>query len=143
MEWHGVIAPTDDVSANDMYRDLEEPARTVVSELLHSLDTDTIDQDAIDDVILTTVRNALFGSLLRVATGSTTEFEAWLDDQEADITVQQIGGEHVDYVAWHRFENEVVAATYQHEPGAARGTLRRYAFNRLYREILADIEPER
>ena len=143
MEWNGVVEPSDEVAAKELYRDLDEAVLTVISELNRSIESDTLNREEFDQEVYTTAKNALFGSLLRVATGRVDEFERWVDEQDDNITVQQIGGEHVDHVTWHRFENDVVAATYQHEPAAARGTLRRYAFNRLYRPVLTDVVSDR
>jgi len=67
-------------------------------------------------------------------------FDAWRDSYDGEVRVA--GGDAVDSAAWHvsPAAGRAVAATFQDEADAAVGTVRRMAFNRLYRDRLTGAE---
>ena len=87
----------------------------------------------VTEEVVETAHDALFASLLEVHDGSREAFEERREGFDGEVEV--LGSENVDRVVWHTFDGEAIAATYQNEPEAARGTLRRQAFGRLYRDV--------
>lgn len=139
METHGFLAPGTPEEVREHYEDVGPAAQTVTRELAKAMEFDEAEyDDRVTSDVVETARDALFASLLEVHSGTREEFEAWLDGR--DVEVRENGSDEVDYVAWHLvpFAGTVVTATYQNEPAAARGTLRRIAHGRFYRDVLAD-----
>ncbi|GAB3422947.1 DUF5809 family protein [Haloparvum alkalitolerans] len=140
METNGSFAPATVEEARDRYAEAGEAAQVVVRETAKAMGFDGEEYDErVTGEVIETARDALFASLLTVHVADRETFEAWLDERpftEGDVTV--LGSEHVDNVVWHAapFADAVVAATFQNEPDAAAGTLRRNAFGRIYRDAL-------
>jgi hypothetical protein len=133
----GWIDPDTEDEAREAYEALEPAAGTVVRETARAMQFDQSEYETrVTPDVIETVRDALFASLLAVTVDSREAFEDWRDDYDGDVL--EIGSENVDRVVWHApgFADEAVAATFQNEPEAAIGTLRRQAFGRLYREVL-------
>ena len=139
METQGTFAPESWSDAHSQYGALAPTAQTVVREVARAMafDRDEYEFRVTGDVV-ETARQALFASLLEVSIGSMSEFEAFEADCGYDVHVA--GSDNVDNVVWHDapFAETAVAATFQNEPEAAVATLRRMAFNRIYREELLE-----
>lgn len=139
MDSHGFLAPETPEEVREHYGNVGPAAQTVTRELAKAMefDEDEYDDRVTSDVV-ETARDALFAGLLEVYSGTRDEFEDWLDGRQVEI--RENGSDEVDYVAWHLvpFDGTVVTATYQNEPAAARGTLRRIAHGRFYRDVLSD-----
>jgi hypothetical protein len=140
MHTDGVFAPETVAEARECYDSVGPAAQTVVRETAKAMDFDRAEYDErVTGGVVETARDALFASLLRVHVGDVDEYETWLDDHPAyeDVT---LGSEDVSRAVWHPvpFAETVVAATFENEPGAAVGTLRRQAFGRVYREYLTE-----
>lgn len=133
METHGLLAPESEATVRDRYAAVEPAAETATSEVAKALG---VDLERVDDDVVLAAREAVFASLLAVSVGTREEYEDWLADRDREVT--ELGSEHVSGVAWHeaRFADAVIAATFESEPEAAVGTLRRQAFARLYREVV-------
>lgn len=140
MDTAGFVAPVTAAEATAIYDELGPIAQEIVRDLAiaFEFDGDEYDERMSADVV-TTARNALFGSLLVVTTASRGRFDAWMDSPPYDEYAIEIeGSEHVDHVAWHEASmvDRVVAATYQDEKRAAISTLRRIAWGRIYHDVL-------
>jgi hypothetical protein len=136
MEREGVFAPETTTEAREFYESVGPTARVVVRETAKAMDFDRAEyRERVTGEVIETARDALFASLLVVYRGDREAFESWCAERDAEVTT--IGSEEVDNVVWHYvpFADRVLAATYQAEPEAAAGTLRRQAFGRVYREL--------
>lgn len=136
METDGVFAPETIEAARDTYKTVGPAAQVVVRETASAMDFDSEEyRDRVTSDVVETARDALFASLLEVHSGSREEFETWCSDHP-DYDREVIGAENVDNVVWHPipFAERVLAATFQNEPVAAAGTLRRQVFGRVYRD---------
>ena len=138
MHTRGTFAPETRAEALERYEEVGPVAQVVVREATKamSFDADEYDERVTPEVIRT-ARDATFAELLAVHVGEEGEFDEWLAESEFDESdVVRIGSDNVDNVVWHPvpFADAVIAATYQEEPDAAVGTLRRNAFGRVYRE---------
>jgi len=140
MDTEGEFAPATAAAARERYAALGSTAQVVVREVAKAMamDADEYDRRVTSDVI-ETARDALFASLLEVRVGSRAEYESWLAEEGYDETaVEEVGSEHVGNVVWHAAPTgAVVAATFQDERRAAVETLRRQAFGRVYRDLVA------
>ncbi|MEF8773216.1 MAG: DUF5809 family protein [Halobacteriales archaeon] len=138
MDTEGLILPATAEEAREEFEGLVPAADTVVREAAKAMafDDEEFDRRLTTDVVAT-AHEALFASLLVVRIGTAAEFEAWAGG--ADHEVERMGSDNVDHVVWHAppFSETAVAATYQHERAAAVATLRRQAFGRIYREVVA------
>jgi len=132
METRGRFDPDDASAARAAYEDLATPASVVTNEVAKALDVEKLSL-LVDQDVVATARDALFASLLVVHVGTREEYEDWAAEYEGDV--REVGNENVDNVVWHAFADRAVAATFQEETDAAVATLRRQAFNRLYREL--------
>ena len=137
MHTDGEFLPATADEARERYEQLGSRAQVVVKAVAKAMafDSEEYDQRVTGDVV-ETAREAMFGEQLQVRVGTREEFEAWRED--ADQTVEVIGADNVDNVAWHAppFADTAVAATFQDEQEAAVETLRRQAYGRLYTEML-------
>ena len=137
MDTEGLFAPETAEAARERYEALGPSAQTVVREVTRAMafDPDEYD-DRVTGEVVETARDALFASLLEVRVGTRTEFEAWYESADVDVT--EVGNENVDNVVWHvaPFADQAVAATFHEKRRAAVGTLRRQAFGRIYREVV-------
>lgn len=140
METHGTFAPTTRSEALEHYEEAGPTARVVVREIAKAMEFDAEEYDRrVRPEVVETARDAIFAELLVVHVADHEEFDEWLADAEYDDEdVVLLGADHVDRVAWHPvpFAETVIATTFQEEPEAAMGTLRRNAFGRVYREEL-------
>jgi hypothetical protein len=137
MHTEGLFAPETIEAAREQYAATDAAADAVLRALARAvpLAEDAGDVHADDDLRLT-AREAIFASLLAVHVGTREEFEDWIDDR--DRAVEEVGSEQVSNVVWHDAgaADRILAATFENEPEAAVGTLRRQAFATLYRERL-------
>jgi hypothetical protein len=142
MDTEGEFAPATAAAARERYETLGPTAQVVVKEVAKAMamDADEYERRVTSDVV-ETARDVLFASLLEVHVGSRDAYEDWLAESEYDEgDVREVGSEHVDNVVWHAAPaaDAVVAASFQNERRAAVGTLRRQAFGRVYRDLLAE-----
>lgn len=139
MRTEGTLSPRSWDEAEQRYESLGSVAQTVVREVAKAMEfgREEYDERVTSDVV-ETARQALFAEQLTVRVGTKAEFDEWREDFDGEIRVA--GSDNVDRVAWHAapFVDRAVAATFQNEPEAAVATLRRMAFNRIYREELCD-----
>lgn len=137
METRGFFEPEDSEAVREHYEALGPAAQTVVKETAKAMafDREEYGERVTSDVVAT-ARDALFASLLSVRVGTREEFDEWVADTDYEVHLE--GADSVANVAWHvvPFEGIVVGATYQDQPDAAVGTLRRIAFGRYYRDVL-------
>jgi hypothetical protein len=139
MEREGVFAPETAAEARELYESVGPTAQVVVRETVKAMEFDRGEyRERVTGDVIETARDALFASLLVVYHGDREEFEAWCADRDAAVTT--VGSEAVDNVVWHHvpFDDRVLAATYQQEPDAAAGTLRRQVFGRVYRGLFEE-----
>jgi hypothetical protein len=132
METTGRLAPSDPDDARAAYEALATPASVVTKEVARALEIEDF-QERVSAEVVATARDAIFASSLAVSVGTRAEFEDWR--VEFDGEVVEAGNENVENVVWHDFESVAVAATFQNEQEAAVATVRRQAFNRLYRDL--------
>lgn len=139
MRTEGTLSPTSWDEAEQRYDSLGSVAQTVVREIAKAMEfgREEYDERVTSDVV-ETARQALFAEQLAVQVGTKAEFDEWQEGFDGEVRVA--GSDNVDRVAWHAvpFADRAVAATFQNEPEAAVATLRRMAFNRIYREELCD-----
>lgn len=133
-ETDGWLAPESPEEAREIYESVGPSAQVVTREVAKAMAFDREEyRERVTGEVVETAREALFASLLEVRDGSRGEFEEWQEAFDGEVSV--MGSENVDHVVWHAFDGRAVAATYQNEPEAARGTLRRQAFGSLYRPL--------
>jgi len=137
MDTDGLFAPATEDDVHRQYAAVGPAAQEAVREVAKGLDlgAEAYDEQVDADLVLS-AREAIYASLLEVHVGTRDEFEEWCADRDREVT--ELGSEHVSGVAWHDapWAGTVVAATFENEPEAAVGTLRRQAFGRLYREVV-------
>lgn len=133
----GRFTPESVSMARRRWDSLEDTARQVVGETARAMAFDREEYaERIDASVERTAQDVLFASELAVSVGSRAAFLEW----EAAFSgpVHTAGSPDVGNVAWHAFDGEAVAATFENERAAAVATLRRQAFGRLYRDRLYD-----
>lgn len=134
IETDGWFAPESPAEARELYEAVGPIAQVVTREVAKAMGFDREEyRERMTGEVVETARDALFASLLEVRDGSREGFEEWRTGFEGECEV--LGSENVERVVWHAFDGRAVAATYQHEPEAAHGTLRRQTFGRLYRPV--------
>ncbi|QLD85719.1 hypothetical protein HWV23_08270 [Natronomonas halophila] len=139
MRTEGTLSPESWDEAEQRYDSLGSVAQTVVREVAKAMEFGREEYgERVTGEVVETARQTLFAEQLAVSVGTNEEFEAWRESFDGDVRVA--GSDNVDRVAWHAvpFADRAVAATFQNEPEAAVATLRRMAFNRIYREELCD-----
>jgi hypothetical protein len=137
VERRGSVTPDSWADAEARYDALGPTAQAVVREVARAMAFDREEYDErVTGNVVETARQALFAETLAVRVGSRAAFDAWRETYSDDVRVA--GSDNVDRVAWHvsPAAGAAVAATFQNEPDAAVATVRRMAFNRLYRERL-------
>ncbi|MFB6111231.1 MAG: DUF5809 family protein [Halobacteriaceae archaeon] len=142
METEGFFTPETPAAARQRYADIGPAAQSVVREVARAMEFDQAEYDQrVTAPVIETARDTLFAALLEVHVGSAPEFDAWTEEHSA-YSVERTGSEHVDRVAWHPAPatETVVATTFQNEPQAAIGALRRQAWGSVYRELLEEGE---
>lgn len=138
----GYIAPTTEEAAREHFEALGPAAQELTREIAVAMDFDHAEyRERVTAEIVSTAREALFGSLLEVTTADRDMFDTWLDEQDYPpdaVTIE--GGELVDNIAWHEspMASCVIGATYQNERDAAVSTLKRMAWGKLYRPVIID-----
>ena len=142
MHTEGSFEPTSVDAVTDRYADLGPTAQIVVKEVAKAMGFDATEYDRrVTADVVATAREVLFAEELLVHVGTRAEYDAWQAESDypiAEWTVEEIGAEAVDRVAWHAAPavETLVAATFQDEPDAAVGTLRRHAFGQCYRDVV-------
>lgn len=130
----GLLAPATPEEARSAYGAVGPIAQIVTKEVAKAMELDPEEyRERVTSDVIETARDALFASLLEVQDGTYEEFEEWREGYDGDCIV--LGSGNVDRVTWHAFDGQAVAATYQNQPEAAQGTLRRQVFGRLYRPL--------
>jgi hypothetical protein len=140
MRTEGVFAPETEAEAREAFEEVGPAAQVVVRETAKAMSFDREEySERVTGEVVETARDALFASLLEVTVGDREAFESWqAAHPEYDVHVN--GSPNVDQVVWHvaPFAEQAVAATFQNEPQAAVGTLRRQAFGRIYADLLKE-----
>lgn len=139
METRGLLAPESEAAARDRYEAVGPAAQTVTKEVAKAMNFDPGEYtERVTSQVVETARDALFASLLQVHVGTATEFEEWLETRQS-LEIHLEGSENVERRAWHPIPpaDAVAAVTFHDEPDAAVATVRRQAFGRFYRDILA------
>lgn len=133
-ETDGLLAPETPEEARAAYEAVGPTAQVVTKEVAKAMGFGREEyRERVTGEVIATARDALFASLLEVQGGSLEEFERWREAYDGECEL--LGSENVERAVWHAFDGRAVAATYQNEPEAARGTLRRQAFGRFYRPL--------
>ena len=140
-ETHGTFSPDSWDAAERRYERLGSTAQVVVRSVTKAMDFDREEYDRrVTGDVVETARQALFAETLAVRVADRAAFDAWREEYPGEVHVA--GSDAVGNVAWHVSTpaGTTVAATFENEPEAAVGTVRRMAFNRLYRDRLAGSE---
>lgn len=138
MDERGFLAPETAEAAAEQYRELGPAAQTVTRETAKAMEFDREEyRERVTSDVVETARDALFASLLEVTVGTYEEFEAFCEDHP-DLDVYENGSTEVERAVWHvvPFKDAVVAATFQNEPEAAVGTLRRIVHGKFYSDVV-------
>jgi hypothetical protein len=139
MHREGTLAPETWPAASERFEACGSTAQTVVREVAKAMafDREEYGERVTTDVVETT-RQALFAESLAVRVDDAEGFAAWREETPHDLRV--VGHDEAGRVAWHTAPaaGQAVAATFHSEPEAAVATVRRMAFNRIYREELCD-----
>lgn len=142
MHTEGTFVPASVEDAAERHADLGPTAQVVVKEVAKAMDFDVEEYERrVTGDVVETAREVLFAQELLVHVGTQEEYEEWQADREYDLeswTVDEIGSEEVEHVAWHAAPavETLVAATFQNEEDAAVGTLRRQALGQCYRDVV-------
>lgn len=137
----GTFDPGSWDAAERRYERLGRTAQVVVRAVTKAMDFDRQEYDRrVDADVVETARQAMFAETLSVRVADRATFDSWRAEYEGDV--HAAGSDAVGNVAWHVSTpaGTAVAATFENEPEAAVGTVRRMAFNRLYRERLTGEE---
>jgi hypothetical protein len=136
-ETHGTFSPESWTDAERQYEHLGSTAQVVVRSITKamSFDRDEYERRVTSDVV-ETARQALFAESLTVQIAEKAEFDSWREEYGHDVHLA--GSDTVNNVAWHVSPPAecAIGATFENEPQAAVGTVRRMAFNRFYRNRL-------
>lgn len=134
---HGTYVPGSWAEVERRYEELGSTAQAVTRAIAKAMEFDREEYERrIDSDVVETARQALFAETLEVRVAEKETFDSWRSGYEHDVRV--VGSDAVGNVAWHASPPAAtaVAATFENELEAAVGTVRRMAFNRLYRERL-------
>lgn len=139
-ETRGTFEPKSWEAAETMFKAVGPTAQTVVREIARAMAFDREEYgERVTSEVVETARQALFAETLAVKVADRETFESWRSECSGEVHVA--GSDTVGRVAWHVSPTgEAVAATFENEPDAAVGTVRRMAFNRLYRDRLLGAE---
>jgi hypothetical protein len=141
-ETYGTFEPESWAAAERRYEESGPSAQVVVRAVTKAMGFDREEYDRrVDADVVETARQALFAETLAVQVADRDAFDAWRETYDGSVHVA--GSDAVGSVAWHASApaGTAVAATFEDEPAAAVGTVRRMAFNRLYRDRLTGAEP--
>jgi hypothetical protein len=136
-ETRGTVSPPSWEDAETHYEEFGATAQSVVRELARALSFDREEYETrVDSDVVETARQTLFAERLAVRLADRATFDEWREEYSHSVRVA--GSDNVSRVAWHDSPaaSAAVAATFENEPDAAVGTVRRMAFNRLYRDRL-------
>ena len=139
MHTEGILAPGIAQAAREQYAAVGPAAQTTVREVAKAMEFGREEYDErVTSEVTETARQTIFAEQLAVRVDDAEGFEAWR--AETDHEVRVVGHDAVDRVAWHAAPaaGRAVAATFQNESEAAVSTVRRAAFNRIYREELCE-----
>ena len=142
MHTEGTLAPETHEEAREAFEDAGPVAQRVVRETARAMSFDPEEyRERVTGDVVSTARDVLFATRLRVHAGSREAFDEWCDDHP-DYDVVEVGSPNVGQVVWHPapFAGTVVAATYENEREAAVEILRRQALGRIYRVELEDAD---
>lgn len=139
LDWdvRGTFLPESWNAAERRYDELGSTAQVVVRAVAKAMEIDRDEYEArVNSDVVETARQAIFAESLKVRVADSEAFESWRSEYACDVHIA--GSDTVGNVAWHVSApaETAVAATFENEPEAAVGTVRRMAFNRLYRERL-------
>lgn len=137
MHTEGTFSPDSWEAARRRYDAIGPTAQTVVREVAKAMEFEREEyEERVTGEVVETARQAMFAGELAVHVDDADGFEAWREGYAHEVRVA--GSDNVDRVAWHPapFAETAVAATFQDEPEAAVQTVRRMAFNRIYRDEL-------
>jgi hypothetical protein len=135
MRTEGTLAPDTHEEAHEAFEAAGPVAQRVVRETARAMAFDPEEyRERVTSDVVSTARDVLFASRLRVHSGTRAEFDEWCADHDA-FEVIEVGSPNVDRLVWHPapFVDSVVAASYQDERDAAVEILRRQALGRIYR----------
>lgn len=138
---HGTFSPESWTAAERRYEQVGSTAQVVVRAVTKAMEFDGEEYDRrVTGDVVETARQALFAETLAVRVADRAGFDSWRETYDEEVHVA--GSDAVGNVAWHVSPpaRTAVAATFENEPEAAVGTVRRMAFNRLYRDRLAGDE---
>lgn len=141
IEVRGRYEPESWAAAENRYGDLGPTAQSVVRETTRAMGFERSEyEERVTADVIETARQTLFAETLAVRVADSGAFEAWREEYPGEVRIA--GSDTVDRVAWHVLPaaEAAVAATFQNEPDAAVGTVRRMAFNRRYRDRLVGTE---
>ncbi|MFB6252486.1 MAG: DUF5809 family protein [Halobellus sp.] len=140
MDTQGALSPEALEEAQAVYEAAGPTAQQVVRETAKAMAFDREEyRERVTSEVIERARNVLFAERLSVTVGSRAAFEEWREAHPTyDVELQ--GSDNVERLAWHSapFAETVVAVTFQNEPEAAIGTVRRQAFGRIYRPRFED-----
>ena len=140
METEGTLSPETFEEAREVFEAVGPTAQQVVREAAKGMAFDREEyRERVTSDVIERARNVIFAERLLVTIGSRTEFETWRESHPA-YDVERQGSDDVERIVWHPapFAETVVAATFQNEPDAAVGTVRRQAFGQLYQPRFED-----
>lgn len=135
MHTEGTFSPETWDEVHERYGAIGSTAQTVVREVAKAMEFGREEyEERVTGDVVETARQAMFAGEIAVNLDDADGFEAWREGYPHEVRVA--GSDNVDRVAWHPapFAGTAVAATFQDEPEAAVETVRRMAFNRIYRE---------
>jgi hypothetical protein len=141
-ETYGTFSPESWATAERRYERLGSTAQVVVRAVTKAMEFDREEYDRrVTADVVETARQALFAETLAVRVADRAAFDSWREEYTDEVHVA--GSDAVGNVAWHVSApaRTAVAATFENEPEAAVGTVRRMAFDRLYRDRLTGGEP--
>ncbi|WP_254839065.1 DUF5809 family protein [Natronomonas marina] len=139
MRREGRLAPETWADARDRFEAFGPTAQTVVREVARAMEFDREEYDErVTADVVETARQAMFAEQLAVRVDDEDAFAEWRETSTVEVRV--VGHDEAERVAWHvaPAADRAVAATFQSEPEAAVSTVRRMAFNRIYREELCE-----
>ncbi|WP_136589665.1 DUF5809 family protein [Salinigranum halophilum] len=142
MRTEGTLAPDTHEEAREAFEAAGPVAQRVVRETARAMAFDPEEyRERVTGAVVSTARDVLFSSRLRVHSGTRAEFDEWCADHDA-YEVVEVGSPNVERVVWHPapFVERVVAASYQDERDAAVEILRRQALGRVYRVELDGLD---
>jgi len=142
MRTEGTLAPDTHEEAREAFEAAGPVAQRVVRETARAMAFDPEEyRERVTGAVVSTARDVLFSSRLRVHSGTRAEFDEWCADHDA-YEVVEVGSPNVERVVWHSapFVERVVAASYQDERDAAVEILRRQALGRVYRVELDGLD---